>query len=370
LAALDCIERARPFGYTQPKRETTEEKINRGAARRLLAKEVAKALMAPRGEALAKQTLGVKMWRKLAYFWAQAGKLDSSERDLLFTLHAMAEGESYLEFYYKDLYKLLYPFDGSESDSAINQRVRRRFEQLAEAEDKCGVPFLTLRPGKKVDDENVPSSVQLLSIGYVEQIEDIAEVDPYFSRGKRAAFERAAQKFIEFKAGTPFKRSFAPAKNIYRQIEDGRKRAEGNLRKTLERMQKENYLDWAIAQELVKALKNSIPPKLLESTEFKETLRVELLEDSTSQVKGNHDLKNLSPGGVESAENQTGEGIKSETSKSPQPPANPTDAHAGFQKTCKDFAGNLHDERAETGANLSTDELFDQVDDEIGGFTR
>ncbi|MEN3335671.1 MAG: hypothetical protein V7641_5036 [Blastocatellia bacterium] len=170
-AVLDCIEQAKPAikPTAQPQKETIEERIRRGV---FLRAAVANAQAAPDASELAKQTLGAKVWRRLAVLWAQAGKLEAEERDLLFTLHAMSDGEDEFDFYYLDLYRLLFPCDSSELDadgrltSSARQRIRRRFDNLERAEQQGGIQFAIVRKGSRDDDgHHYPSHIRLLSLG-------------------------------------------------------------------------------------------------------------------------------------------------------------------------------------------------------------
>jgi hypothetical protein len=202
---LDCIARAKLAikPPSPPQKETVEERIKRGA---FLRAAVAKAQATDAIE-VAKQALGTKRWRRLAALWAQAGKLEAEERDLLFTLHAMGEGEAEFDFYYLDLYRLLFPCDGSELyegrlTSSARQRIRRRFDNLEKAEHRCGIQFAKLDRGYKDDEGCHPSHIRLWSADYADQIESLALTDPQYNRSKRAAFDRAIGKFVEFKTSS------------------------------------------------------------------------------------------------------------------------------------------------------------------------
>jgi hypothetical protein len=121
---LEILENAKPYQYTQPKRESYEERGRRGA---VLREAVRKAEASPEAETIARQALGAKTCKRLAALWAQAGRLKSEERDLLFTLHAFGEGEAEFSFYYRDLYRLLYPSDGSEiKDGKLKDAARKK----------------------------------------------------------------------------------------------------------------------------------------------------------------------------------------------------------------------------------------------------
>jgi hypothetical protein len=277
----------------------------------------------------------------------------------------MAEGGCDFEFYYAELYKLLYPCDGSEVKdgsltSAARQRIRRRFEQLESAEDRCGIQFLILRHGyKDVEEGNKPSYVQLLSLDYVDQIESLAATDLQYNRNKQAAFGRAIGRFIQFKTGRAIKREVKPRANPFKEIANGWKRVEGNIKANVERMRRQGYEEWAIWQDAQKHLPleliTFIRSGVTTATEGKAAgSRQTRQENARANVRPNHGEIEVSPEMVEPhgavqdsvavpAIDEEIQGIKNDTSKSLQPPLDSTNRNAGFQKTCKKSAkADLH----------------------------
>jgi hypothetical protein len=264
-AVLEIIAKARPYTLTQPKRETHEERSRRGA---VLREAVRRAEAAEAGEAVAKQTLPKKTYKKLAALFAQGGRLKAENRDLLFTLHALGEGEAEFPFYYRDLYRLLYPSDGSEIKSGkltstASQRIRRRFEKLAKDEDLSGIQFLELTPGSRDEDgERLPSRVRLFSYDYIEEIENLAAVAAKPARSEQASFEQAIRLFVQHRTGQPIKRKLEKKRNVFVEIKDSWRRIEGNLHVNVRRMRAQDYHDEAICDDLIKAIPADLLPAL------------------------------------------------------------------------------------------------------------
>jgi hypothetical protein len=346
-AVLDCIENALPaFKPTRPKRETPEEKMKRGAARRVLAEAVAKSAMAPDVETLAKQKLGIRTWRKLAALFAQAGSFKPEERDLLFTLHALGEGEAEVSFYYRDLYRLLYPCDGSEVKdgrltSSASQKIRRRFKRLTKAEDQCGIQFVKLTPGSRDEDgERVPSSIRLFSYDFVQEVDDLAATDAKPGRNEQATFERAIKLFVQHKKGEPIKRKLEKPRNPSIEIKDGWQRVKGNLHANINRMRKENYYDEAICEDLIRVIPEDLLPVL--------------------QAQ----LRRLSP--QKEAENGENSASNRVSKVTPRRPLESTAYDPFLSKNASfDSAESYGAQTAR--ANLSTDDLFDCIFDEVEG---
>jgi Domain of unknown function (DUF3854) len=109
-------------------------------------------------EARAADVLGSTAAKHLARLWAEAG-IDSENRDLLFTLETLAEGRDELEFFYSNLYPLLYKVNGTEYEqtqfggrvlkSWARRKIRERFERLEVFQQKVGITFAYLKPGYK-----------------------------------------------------------------------------------------------------------------------------------------------------------------------------------------------------------------------------
>ncbi|HXG66832.1 MAG TPA: DUF3854 domain-containing protein [Blastocatellia bacterium] len=277
----------------------------------------------------AKQVLGTKVWKRLAELWAKCG-LEPEERDLLFTLHALAEDRREFDFYYKDLYPLLYRADGNELENgrltnSARQTLRRRFDRLAAAEENIGIRFVNFRPGYKDSEASYPSHIELLSLDYIEQIEAIAEATPGFTRGKKATREAAIEKFISFKSGKVDHKP-KPRPNPHKAIQDGWKRVTGAVNANVERMRAQGYEDWAIWHDLA----DSLPPEFLAF--IRQSSGPEPpAGDTYSSMENRYQPEPASP----TCEAQ-GVGIKSDTLKSPQVALDSTDDFAGFEKTCSD----------------------------------
>jgi hypothetical protein len=213
---------------------------------------------------------------------------------LLFTLHALGEGEAEIDFYYRDLYRLLYPSDGSEMkdgklSSSASQKIRRRFQKLSKSENQCGIQFVELTPGSRDGESDLPSHVQLFSYDYVQEIEDLAATDPKAGRNKQSAFERAIKLFVQYKTGEPIKRKHLKQRNVFVEIKDGWQRVKGNLRSNVERMRKEGYFDESICEDLIKV----IPEDLLPVLQAQLALSTKLEND---EISSSDRVSKLTPG--------------------------------------------------------------------------
>ncbi len=259
-AVLALIDNARPAikPATQPERESTEERIRRGAALRALTRAASQPDAASNQ---VKSSLGVKLWKRIAYLLAQGGKLGANERDLIWSLLALGEGETAYSFYYQDLYPLLWPIDGTETEdgrltSAARQRIRRRFDEVAEAEAICGLRFVEFTPGyQDSDGARYPSHVALVIFDLLDEIENLAATDPAYQKSKAKAFERAVSRFVEASSGRnrPAKIAASP-RNETRRLQRAWKQAGGLIANTIERMERQGYEPWAISQDLARCL--------------------------------------------------------------------------------------------------------------------
>jgi hypothetical protein len=214
-------------------------------------------------EAKAADVLGSTAAKHLARLWAEAN-LSAESRDLLFTLETMAEGCDELEYYYADLYPLLYKCDGNEFEqtpnggyilkSSARKRLRDRFEKLARDESEARITFADLTPGHQEDGENLPSYVRLLSRGYVAEVMIMAEEEQGYSRHKKASRNRAFARFIQEQSDHRYINKPPKRKDRSRQIANGWKRVQGDICATVKRMRQRGDSEddiWATAENFM-----------------------------------------------------------------------------------------------------------------------
>lgn len=238
--------------------ESVQERIERGAELRAL---VARAANQPDAASdQVRAVLGAKLHRRIAYLMAQGGQLETGPRDLIWTLIAiMGDGETGFDFKYKHLYPLLWPLEPGDIEngrlsSTCRQRVRRRFDELAEAEAACGLRFVEFRPGYQTDDQNVDSYARLLIFDLVEEIEGLAMTDPTYSRSKAKAFESAVARFVEARTGRLRPEKSPQSQNETRRLQRAWKQAHGLIESTIDRMEKQGFEPWAIEHDLRECL--------------------------------------------------------------------------------------------------------------------
>ncbi|HET9532548.1 MAG TPA: DUF3854 domain-containing protein, partial [Blastocatellia bacterium] len=239
-AVLQLLDAAQPaIKPTEPPRReklTPEQRKERAEAWR--------KAVSPEKQAAA--VLGTTQTKYLARLWAEAN-ISPESRDLLFTLEAMAEGQSELDFFYADLYPLLYKLKGNEFEqtktggyilkSSPRSRLRERIEKLEKEQAACRITFADITPGMQdADGNHIPSNVRLFSRGYVAEVMIMAEEDSLYSRGKKAARERAFARFVVEQSGKAYIKKNPPRIDYHKKIADGWKRVQGNMGATIKRM--------------------------------------------------------------------------------------------------------------------------------------
>lgn len=256
----DAIEAFKIRRYTPPEKLSAEErKVRADALRNANSKSA---------EAKAADILGSTAAKHLARLWAEAN-LSPESRDLLFTLETMAEGCDELEFYYSDLFPLLYKRSGNEFEQTPNggyilkssprKRLRDRFEKLARDEAEAGITFADFTPGHKEDGENRPSHVRLLSRGYVAEVMILAEEEPGYSRHKKAACDRAFVNFVQGQSGQAYIHKQPKRKDRSKQIANGWRRVQGDIDANVNRMRQRGDCE----KDIWEMAKNFMPPEFL-----------------------------------------------------------------------------------------------------------
>ena len=302
----------------------------------------------------AQGVLGKRREREYARLWAEHN-LSPENRDLLFTLHALADDQPELEFKHKDLYRHLYKCssqdfteDGQLSDSS-RQRLRRRLESLMESEKESGRKFIEYRAGYKNDDGYHDSWVRLYSAQYIEEIRAIAETDPHYMRGKKRAIDRAIVRFAKMTGNITTREKITI--NPYRKIQDGWKRVEGNLNATVEKMRQQGYEDWAIWQDASKHLPSDLVDFIRGGND-----QIAVSRDMYPSETGEH-----GGGAVSMIPNKESIGIKSDTFDSGLNLANTTDDFAENLQICKNVQAEevfLNDPASQAEATI---EAFESV---------
>jgi hypothetical protein len=212
-------------------------------------------------EARAADVLGSTAAKHLARLWAEAD-MDSENRDLLFTLETMAQGENEIKFFYSNLYPLLYKLKGSEYErtaiggwtlkSWARRKIRERFERLEVFQKKAGITFAYFEHGHKVEGDNVGSRVKLYTRDYIAEVMIMAEEDPGYARHKKASRERAFARFVREKQGIAYIQRPHKREGKNKQIADGWQCVKGRMEATIKRMQQRGDSDeqiWKTAIE-------------------------------------------------------------------------------------------------------------------------
>jgi Domain of unknown function (DUF3854) len=214
--------------------------------------------------ARAADVLGSTAARNLAQLWA-AASLSAESRDLLYTLEAEAMGCDEVEFYQADFYPLLFKtvetdFENTLTGSRVlkshpSKKLRERFNRLEAEQAGLGITFAYYTPGRSSDEGNhTPCRVHLFSRQFVAEAVIMAEEDPAYSRGKKAARARAFARLIEEKSGVSHLKHPPKRRDPNKKIADGLKRTIGNLEATLERMRRRGDSQAMMAAQLIEIL--------------------------------------------------------------------------------------------------------------------
>jgi hypothetical protein len=240
-------------------------------------------------ESKASDVLGSTTAKHLARLWAEAN-LSADSRDLLFTLETMAEGWDELEFYYSDLYLLLYKRSGNEFEqtpsggfalkSSPRKRLRDRFEKLARDEAGAGITFADFTPGHQEGGENLPSHVRLLSRGYVAEVMIMAEEELGYSRHKKASRDRAFVRFVQEQSGRAYIHKHPKLKDRSKQIANGWRRVQGDIDANVKRMRQRGDCE----EDIWETAKNFMP------SEFLAYLKQKWAAEKSDLIKGIHEV--------------------------------------------------------------------------------
>jgi hypothetical protein len=152
-----------------------------------------------------------------------------------------------------------------------SKKLRERFDRLEAEQQALGITFAYYTPGRSSDEDNhTPCRVHLFSRQFVAEAMIMAEEDPTYSSGKRAARARAFDRLIEEKSGVAHLKHPLKRRDPDKKIADGWKRTKGNLGATLERARRrgdspptmvaqriEILPDWLIAEIKVWALREA-----------------------------------------------------------------------------------------------------------------
>ena len=306
-------------------------------------------------DALASDVLGGGAARHLLKLWRQAGFVDD-EIILLIGWEALAQGCDELDYYYVELYELLYNCDGSHLEqtdtgahtlkNSCRKTLSDRIARLETKMEQIGIRFADPTPGYlDVNDNTVQSHVTLYSRQYVAECLVLAESLPGYQRGKKAARESAIMKFITEKSGVAYVPKLPPRPNRSKQIADGWKRVQGNMRATIERMADRKDPEEVICKTAVEAI-NEVDPRIIDYIERRARAKFEA---------------------EQRAHAETGFGVTSEECLTD---AESTDDFARFEKTCtnpqdKERSLEIWDRlraRHQVGKSVPTD-LMDATDE-------
>ena len=321
--------------------ETRQEKLSpeeREAQARALREMAGKST-----SALAGDVLGGKQARHMLRLWAEAGFNDEDVR-LLVACEALAQGCDEVNFYYADLYELLYPCRGDEFTqtetggrilkSSCRKKLKERIERCEANQEQIGILFAYFKPGHLDEfDEPVPSHFRLYSRQYVAECLVLAESLPGYARQKKESRNQAIRKFVAEKSGIAYVKKLKPRVNQSKKIADGLQNVKGRLDATIERM---NTRGDSRRDKWLQVI-NILPPDLIAfiAEEALSGSLPSILEGkATPTSTGPAHSSPFQPPAVSQSEAEKGDfGVPL---KPPISDAESTDAHARFSETCKE----------------------------------
>lgn len=223
-------------------------------------------------EALAASILGNQTAKHLAQLYAEAD-LSPETRDLCFTIESLLGQDEKTDFYYSDLYPLLYK--SSERDfeqkagikGSLNRRLKsgprkKLSDRFARAEadfERCGIAFFDFTAGHKDFGEDKPSHVRSLARGYIAEALAMAQDDPAYSRGIKAARSRALAQLVAEKSANGYSGKKRPRLSQNKKIANALNQISGLVASTVERMERRGDSKEQIGAAILEAVIGKLP---------------------------------------------------------------------------------------------------------------
>ncbi len=205
----------------------------------------------------------------LSILTAEHNLSDRSVR-LLLALCGLSEGRRTFNATYEMIFFHLQKYDpklkgqdGELKRSAL-QKVRRYIEALNKDQERTGVIYALITPGRKDNGTRIPTSIELPLLDYLEEISRRVRASPSYSRNSRNIRVQETRKYAaELLASPNYQAKTKPEERKPDKIRRMVKQAAGMLESTIAAMKGEDYTEETIRKWIFKEMSDDAKALLL-----------------------------------------------------------------------------------------------------------